>query len=126
METLVQGIENNVATITEKVDELENRSRRNNIITHGFEEPKDESLEILFDTVTKNVLQGKLNVTICGVERCHRLGAKSINKIRPVILKLIDYREKVLILKNCSKLKGSDQYVTQDFSPKVRAIRKKL
>lgn len=40
-------------------------------------------------------------------------------------LKFNDYREKVLIFRNCSKLEGYDQYVAEDLSQKVHAIRKK-
>lgn len=41
-------------------------------------------------------------------------------------MKLLDFREKLAIIKNCAKLKGSDYYITEDFSQKVREIRSKL
>lgn len=64
-----------------------------------------------------------------GVERIHRLDrAKQGDepKSRPVILKLVDYRDKSNILKNCSKLKGSSISVSEDFSQPVREIQRKL
>lgn len=67
-----------------------------------------------------------LKISVSGVERCHRLGAKKQNKIRPVILKLVDFREKLLIFKNCPKLKNTEMYITEDFSQNVREVRKKL
>lgn len=68
----------------------------------------------------------KLSVTCDAIERCHRLGIPAEGKIRPVIFKLIDFRDKILILKNVSKLKGTRIFVNEDFSPRIRGIRKQL
>lgn len=68
----------------------------------------------------------KLGVTVSGIERIHRLGTKKNEKARPVILKLLDFRDKVKILKNCPKLKGSNISVSEDFSARIRNVRKKL
>lgn len=41
-------------------------------------------------------------------------------------MKLLDYRDKTQILSNCYKLKGSSFSIGEDFSWRVRNIRKKL
>lgn len=59
-------------------------------------------------------------------ERSHRLGRTRPGRSRPVILKLLDFNDKLLLLKNAYKLKNSDIKLPEDFSLKVRAVRKKL
>lgn len=126
IEDQMNAIEKGMASLADKVDDLENRSRRNNIIVHGFDEPSDETLITLSESISENFFKSKLGLSVTGIERCHRLGSKRPNKIRPVIIKLIDFQEKLRILKNCTKLKGSTLYVTEDYSLKVRQTRKKL
>lgn len=68
----------------------------------------------------------KLNIECPPIERCHRIGTKREGRSRPVILRVLDFRNKTEIMKIVSKLKGTKFYVTEDFSANVRAIRKKL
>lgn len=60
------------------------------------------------------------------VERIHRLGKRRENKIRPVIMRLFDYNEKIEIFKNCKQLKGSNISVSNDFSEATIRKRKLL
>lgn len=119
------ALETAVSQLTDKNDDLENRSRRNNLVVYGLEEPVNETPASLLDSVTE-LLTRKLSVTCDAIERCHRLGIPAEGKIRPVIFKLIDFRDKILILKNVSKLKGTRIFVNEDFSPRIRGIRKQL
>lgn len=41
-------------------------------------------------------------------------------------MKLLGYRDKMKVMKNVSKFKGSNWYVTEDYSQSVRSVRKKL
>lgn len=108
-----------------KVDDLENRSRKNNLILYGIDEDPSETPEELVEKIKTNIFEEKLKISVSSIERCHRLGKKN-EKARPVIIKLLDYRDKVEILKSCPKLKGTPFSVSEDFSKKVREIRKKL
>lgn len=60
------------------------------------------------------------------MERIHRLGRKAPNKSRPVILRLYDFNQKLDILKNARKLKGTSISISDDFSRRVQMIRKQL
>lgn len=60
------------------------------------------------------------------IERIHRIGRPAPNKVRPVIFKLQDAHDKISILKQGSKLKGSDFSIGEDFSRRVRDVRRKL
>lgn len=125
-ETTVVALERTIHTLKTKLDDLENRGRRNNIIIRGISEPDGENENSLLDTVQNTVFKDTLGITISGIERLHRLGKKLEGKTRPVILKLVDFREKMLILKNCHKLKNTSIKISEDFSKRVQNIRQCL
>lgn len=125
----VDKLENLVLSLTKKVDELDNRGRRSNLVVYGVKESENETHQDLLDSVEKTIFEDKIGIKTAGIERIHRLGRKQAtdnSKHRPVILKLVDYRDKVNILSNCKKLKGTEYSISEDFSPAVREVRKKL
>lgn len=75
---------------------------------------------MLEQKVHENILKGVLQVEHVGIERIHRLGKSAPKRNRPIILKLLNCRNKMNTLNNCYKQKGSG------FSWCVRTIRKKL
>lgn len=48
------------------------------------------------------------------VERIHILGQKCLGKVRPVIIRFLDYNEKNLF-GDCNKVKGSDYSLSNDY-----------
>lgn len=77
----------------------------------------------------KVFVKDNIQIEIAGIERIHRLGRirnAQVTANRPVILKLLDYRDKVKIFKCCSKLKNSGYSISEDFSSTLKEIRKKL
>lgn len=115
-----------VSDLELKLDDLENRSRRGNLIVYGIPEKHDEDDVSLEQTVNDTIIKETLQLEPVTIERIHRLGKPDANKTRPVILKLLDTRDKTKILKNCHKLKGTKLAISEDFSARVRSIRKKL
>ena len=115
-----------IQTLEQGFEELENRSRRSNLIIYGLEEMKEETTEKLEHAVNKDIIQSILELEPVQIERIHRLGRHAPNKTRPVILKLLDSRQKWGILKNGFKLKDTKLAIGEDFSPKTRETRKKL
>ncbi|KAH9377943.1 hypothetical protein HPB48_006131 [Haemaphysalis longicornis] len=109
-----------------KVDDLENRSRRKKLIIFGIKEADKMEEQFFMDFVSKTLPKDKLNIGDVAIKRIHRIGKRSQNKCRPVILKYVDGRGKGKILKNCFNLKGTGFSVSEDFSPRVRQIRKNL
>lgn len=126
IETSVSNFEQGLSSLSRKVDDLENRSRRNNLILHGLDEVKGETGEELLTRVKDKVFQEKLQLTAETIERCHRLGKKQENKSRPVIMRFMDYREKESVLMTAHKLKDTPFSLSEDFSFRVREIRRKL
>ncbi|XP_042149349.1 uncharacterized protein LOC115320747, partial [Ixodes scapularis] len=122
----VLSLERNVDFLMAKIDDLENQSRRNHLIVYGIHETTDEDSIFLENLVKKDVFESILKVQTAGTERIHLLGRKSPNKTRPIILKLLDGRDKTKILTSSRLLKGSAYSILEDFSPRVQQIRKKL
>lgn len=46
--------------------------------------------------------------------------------MRPIIMRFYDYKEKIEVIKNCKKLKGTKISVSDDFSTPTLAKRQKL
>ncbi|XP_065650688.1 uncharacterized protein LOC136078805 [Hydra vulgaris] len=105
--------------------QLEDRQRRNNLRIEGVKENDNENWD---DTEVKiiNLLENNLNVKDVIIERAHRTGIIDIKKPRTIVIKLLNYKDKVKILKNANKLKGSGIYINEDFSLETTIIRKKL
>lgn len=124
--TAVNKLQQSLSAMENRLDDLENRSRRSNLILYGIPENGKENDRDLAEMVNEDVIKKVLELEPVAIERIHRLGRPSANKARPIILKLLDFREKTTILKNCYKLKGLKIAVGEDFTPRVRDIRKKL
>ncbi|XP_077498771.1 uncharacterized protein LOC144109876 [Amblyomma americanum] len=124
----VQRQLNSLSEVVSKLasrNELENRSRRNNLIFHGLAEEDEETNKALFIAVT-TVFIDNLQLGCPKIERYHRLGRNQEGRPRPVIVKLLDFREKTQAIKNAHRLKNSGISLSEDFSAHVRLIRKKI
>ena len=78
------------------------------------------------ETKIRNLLENELNVNGVKIERAHRTGKPDLNKPRTIVIKLLDYKDKIKILKNANRLKGSGIFINEDFSVETALIRKKL
>lgn len=122
----VSGLEKTVRILENKLVDLEDRSRRNNVLVFGIAEKPGETTDDLKQSVVEGVFKTMMGVQVSSTERIHRVGRKQSARPRPVVLRLMDYREKDLIFKNCFKLKGNTISVSEDFSAVTRQKRKKL
>lgn len=95
------------------------------MVIHGLREKPSESADDLLKSVLE-LVSVKLGVKCDDIERCHRLGVERKDKPRPVIIKLLDFRTKVAILNNARKLKGTNIYINEDYSARVRMARRAL
>lgn len=112
--------------LSNKVDDLENRSRKNNVIIYGLSEETKEDNKSLQDRVKQDIFKELLDIEVNSIERIHRVGYKHAGKCRPVMLRLFDFSEKARIMSSCSKLKGTQISISEDFSKKIRDLRSRL
>lgn len=115
-----------VSQMSKKICDLENRSRRNNIVVDGLKESAREDNATLERKIVKDVIRDTLGIEVRSLERIHRVGSKKDNRERPVILRFYDFTEKLTILRNAFKLKDSSISISEDFSAEVRERRRKL
>lgn len=104
----------------DKLEYLENQSRRNNIRIDGIvEEEKNESWNNTAEKV-KQVLTEKLNLADCpDIERAHRVGrivGGSRRRRRTNVYRLRDWRQKELIIRNARRLKLIGLFVNEDLA----------
>lgn len=141
MQSHIQSLLRDNKRLSEKVDDLENRSRRNNLRIVGLPE---SILPADLPTICEKELPGALGLTdTCKVERAHRLGpdlcpqkgdqnasAKcQLERPREVIVKYLDYSDKTNILRLRSfkggvVLRGHKILIFGDFSAAVTQRRR--
>ena len=106
-----------------KVDDLECRSKRNNLIFHGVERSDSETSKDCEDKIQK-ILTEKLGLKEVAFDRAHRTSDK---KDAPIVARCVYYKEKTDIMKAKKKLPANDPVsINEDFSERVRLIRKTL
>nr|XP_047144771.1 uncharacterized protein MAL8P1.12-like [Hydra vulgaris] len=108
-----------------KLREVEDRSRRNNLRVDGLKENKNESWSDSEAKVLK-LFEETLGLKGIKIERAHRTGSRDNKKVRSIVLKLLNYKDKENILKNCRKLKEENIYVNEGYCVETMLIRKEL
>lgn len=69
----------------------------------------------------------KMDPKLVEIEWAHRMGTYTANGWpRPVIVKLLRYKDKEEIFKQAKKLTGTNFFINEDFSERVRQGRKEL
>ena len=111
--------------IENKVVDLEDRSRRNNLRINGIKEGKNKTWEKCQERVNC-FLEEKLDIDTSEIwiERAHRVGEKKNGQERQIVVQFNSYKHKLDILRNCKKLKGTNFSVFEDFSKETAIIRK--
>ena len=112
-----------VARQEKKLDDLENRSRRNNILIRGIGRSENETWQNCEEAV-RELFTDQLELAEDVVfERVHRLNQKEDS---PIIACCSLYKQKEEIMKARSKLADTGYSISDDHSFRVRDIRKKL
>jgi hypothetical protein len=115
----------------DKIAELEDRSRRNNLRFDGFEEKVEESWKDSEQKV-KVFLKEKLGITNnIQIERAHRTGRKhepGQKKRRTIVVKFLNFKDKETILEEYKRLKLWNErlYINEDYSERTTEKRKLL
>lgn len=110
-----------------RIELLEREVRRKNLVVKGV---VDEEREGETDTQEKivSVLQ-KIGVGIDvnnEVEEIRRIGRYEARRTRPILIKLVTFNKKQEVLKNATKLKGSDIWINEDYPREIQEERRKL
>ena len=92
---------------------MEQYSRCNSILTHDLPEVKGEDTDSLVIKTVKEKM--RLDSSSADIDRTHRLGAppKHSGKVRPVIVKFVQYNDRRKIYTNKKLLKGTKVSITE-------------
>lgn len=125
----IQTLETNINILADKVDDLENRSRRSNIRIVGIQETV--KMAELNRICTLDIPRALGIDKECIVERSHRLGAVQADRQGPrqVITKYLNYSNKTAILQKFRANRelqkgGQDLLIFADYSPDLSKRRK--
>ena len=88
------------------IRDVEDRSRRNNLRIDEIIEEKEETWEESEKKVL-SLFKRKLKLENIKIERAHRMGIHTNGKQRTIIIKLLNYKDKVEIMKNAKNLKNT-------------------
>ena len=134
-EVLINNEHKSVKEIVQKTVDLEDRSRRNNLIFYNIPEEqntreREQCEKKIYEELKKCGIQ--LNDQLHLVfDRAHRLGkpkkpSEHSARPRPVIARFTYYREKVDILKMRRNFKHSAVNISEDYSKDTLAVHKQL
>lgn len=149
-----QALSEKVNNMSKKLDQLENQSRRENLVFHGMEEEADETWETSEGKVRSYIDENLgLDETSILIERAHRLNTKTTP--RPIIVKFSLFKDRDKVLKSYRETRAKERTdqteqstqpgeqpaerpgassnereqtvrVSEDFSARVRKIRRNL
>ena len=111
-------------SLDDKIDDLEQYSRRNCLLLHGVKEKTDENTnEQLIETINKSI-NLDTPITSNDIDRSHRLGRPKTNtdRPRPIIIKFCSYQKRNSVFKNKRQLKNTGKLITENLTVKRQAL----
>lgn len=118
----LENIKRENVVLKQKLIELEDRSRRNNIVISGVAENGLETWEQTEKQVA-DLCAEKLEIKDLVIERAHRIGKRNSEKPRMIVCKLLSFKDKERIKSNGYKLKDTGIFVNDDYSEQTRKAR---
>ena len=76
------------------------------------------------EEILQNLFKEKLQLENISVERAHRVGNKEKNNKRTIVLKSASFKDKLKIISEARKLKGTNISINEDYSKETLEIRK--
>ncbi|KAK7884087.1 hypothetical protein WMY93_027210 [Mugilogobius chulae] len=115
-------------TITDKMEYLEGQTRRNNFVFEGVAESPGETWSDTEQKIQRVLAENLQLQQTVEVERAHRTGKSSGggDRARPIVVKLLRYKDRQSILQRAKLLKGSKIFINEDFTDAVRRKRRDL
>lgn len=113
-----------IKLLNSKLISIENTTRRNNIIIHGFKETEGKYSE-LYNNITEVLRKLGVKIDEYDINKLQRIGKQAKGKTRPVLITLTTHNKKIEILRNKKKM-PEPTYITEDFSKETLEKRKVL
>ena len=128
-----------IESLQDKVDDLEQYSRRENIIITGLQTRKrqynnvanpnpahtPEEVENLEAQVLKFMASRDIHIKPEEISDIHPLRSYAPNRPAPIIIRFVSRKKKSEVLRNGKKLKGSDVYINDHLTAKNQSLAKR-
>ncbi|XP_077500060.1 uncharacterized protein LOC144110860 [Amblyomma americanum] len=116
-----EAVQNEAEAFHKRLDDLEDRSRRDNLLFHGLPDTQNETWDESEKLVREKLLsEMDLELPSEAIARAHRLGKFSNDKCRPVIIKFTNFKIREAVFTDQSKMKNAGLKVTEDFCLSTR------
>ena len=124
----VKEVKVQIEDLGNKLDDLENRSRRNNLRFEGIPESPNETWQESESKIKHLISSHVPEVgTDFVIERAHRVGTPlSDSKPRKIVARFLNYKDREAVFKAKKKLHGTNMFVNDDYSDRVITKRTEL
>jgi hypothetical protein len=120
----ITQIECKIERTNQILQSVQKAERKNNIIVFGLPDSKTETYnerEKVIEGLSNSLKLQKLDYS-----DAFRLGIKTADKNRPLLIKLVRYTDKVSIMRACKNLKGTAISIDDDNTPEERKAKSEL
>jgi DNA repair exonuclease SbcCD ATPase subunit len=117
-------LEFELSNLKQRVSSLEKLDKKLNVIIHGLREVEKEGVKERDDVIKE--LANLLRLPAIDYADAYRVGRMINNKPRPLIVKLVRFKEKIDILKSKRHLKGTYVFINDDLTVDERKSNSKL
>lgn len=116
------NLERSFDSLSQEIDNLEQYSRRNCLLVHGVKEQHEmdntpgESREDTDELVRKALEKLHVDISPEDLDRSHRIGKKTTNKNRPIIVKFTRYKKRNEVFRAKRNLKKTGITITESLT----------
>lgn len=120
-----QNLQLEVSELKEKIKGLETQKKKNNLLFFGIKEDRAEENNIVKFMKEKINNHLSLDIQENEIDKAYRIGQKTSNGLRPILISFTSNWKRNLIIKNKKKL-PEGIYIKEDFTKETLEIRKSL
>lgn len=126
LERRVAHVEESEFKLEAKLDDLENRSRRSNLVFFGVPDNSRKETWEESEKLIRDICKETLSIDNVEIERAHRVGAFKDEKNRPIVAHFAGWKARENVRRNAFRFKKTPISVSEDFSPLVQEKRRQL
>ena len=108
-----------------KIDQIDDKQRRNNLIITGLDEGANENQEQSQKKII-NLLKDKFDISNPDLDAAYRIGKFNHNKPRDIHIKFKNSYQRDAVFRKKKTLKGQRLFINEDFCKNTSDIRKSL
>lgn len=107
-----------------RIHQMEKETRKRNIIIYGIEEKEEENIKDTVQSFLRNTME--IEIKPEEIDDFYRMGKRTSNKNRPIMLKLLTNWKKQEIIRSTGKLRGTKIFIDQDLTAKEIEEKRRL